>query len=141
MEPGRTLLLVRQEPVTEDNLHIWLAKADGSELRRLHPTATRGEHAPVFSPDGKKIAFVTGPHGHERVYVSALDGSSERDLTPADTWADHPTWSPDSTEIAFHAVSYTDGTRQIYIADITGAAARRLPGSTDDFQPVWSPAY
>lgn len=135
---GKRLLLV-DAPETEDYPRIWMASADGSNLRPLHAHSTGPEEVPVISPDGTMVAYVVGTHGKERAHVGALDGSWDRDLTPADAWAYHPTWSPDSTRVAFAA--HPPGVRRIYIADVATGTATQLTSSSDDFEPVWSPAY
>lgn len=64
---------------------------------------------PEFSPDGSRIAFVSGrgysassEHGNElqSVYVMDADGRNERRLT-TDHDDTEPTWSPDGSRIAF----------------------------------------
>ena len=65
---------------------LWVANADGSNPRRL--TVSEGvESSPVFSPDGKLIAFSAQYDGNTDVYVIPAEGGIPKRLT----W--HP--SPD----------------------------------------------
>ena len=59
---------------------LWVARADGSEPRRL--TVDAGiESNPVFSPDGKLIAFSAQYDGNTDVFVIPVEGGSPRRLT------------------------------------------------------------
>ncbi len=97
--------------------------ADGSGLRRL----TRGPayHGwPVWSPDGRKIAFQRQDGQQAGVYVINVDGSGERNLT-GDDWSLSPTWSPDGRKIAFQSVRDGSGPG-IYVMNVDGSGQRRL---------------
>ena len=68
------------------NSDVFLIRADGSAMRRLTRTqGTHGRHAeeqwPEFSPDGKRIAFVSNRDGNLELYVIGVDGRNERRLT------------------------------------------------------------
>ena len=54
--------------------------ADGSGLRRLTRNAAADGQA-VWSPDGRKIAFVRFRHGDSEIHVMNADGSGQRKLT------------------------------------------------------------
>ena len=53
----------------------------------------------TFSPDGKRIAYVSYPEGG--LWVSNTDGSDRRELTFSPTEVGLPHWSPDGKQIAF----------------------------------------
>ena len=54
--------------------------ADGSGQRNL--TRNPGnDYAGVWSPDGRKIAFVSNRDGDAEIYVMNADGSGQRRLT------------------------------------------------------------
>ena len=85
------------------NSHVYVMNADGSNPVDLTPTATRATWQPVFSPDGKKIAFTNDTDDTDGdIWVMNADGSSPVNLTPANTTADlDPEWSPDGKTIYF----------------------------------------
>ncbi len=59
---------------------IWVAERDGSQPRRL--TINPGvESNPVFSPDGKTIAFTGNYDGNTDVYTIPLEGGAPKRLT------------------------------------------------------------
>lgn len=59
---------------------IYLAKLDGSEIKRL--TITPGsDHGASWSPDGKTITFASYRHGPSDIFAISPDGGHERNLT------------------------------------------------------------
>ena len=70
--------------------------ADGSGLRRLTRN-TVGDRNPVWSPDGRRIAF----ESDWQLNVMNADGSGQRRLTRNAGRNFAPAWSPDGQKIAF----------------------------------------
>ncbi len=67
--------------------------ADGRGLRRLTRNPA-SDGSPVFSPDGRKIAFTTKRDGNLEVYVMNPDGSAQRNLTRSPWDEGDLAWSP-----------------------------------------------
>jgi len=60
-----------------------------------NPTKGVGtNYLPVFSPDGKQIAFMSARDGNPDIYVMNVDGSNVRRLTNHPAGDVSPTWSP-----------------------------------------------
>ncbi len=85
---------------------IWIVPTAGGEWRRL----TRGgtDMRPRWSPDGKKLAFLSSRDGTEQVYWIALEGGEASRVTFLSTGADNELWSPDGKWIAFVSSVYPD---------------------------------
>ena len=137
------------EPVDCGKGEVAVVDADGSNLRVLtHDTVT--ETNPVWSPDGREIAFIRPTaHTSSQVWVMNAGGTHQHPVTrlrnapqlySAD---DEPvlSWSPDGRQIVFAAFPNKQGGReQLYLVNVRTHALKRLPtlatGATD---PVWSP--
>ena len=129
--------------------------ADGGNQRRLTNNPAK-EWDPSWSPNGKRIAFVSDRDGHAHVipgwftyevYVMDTDGGNQRRLTdnPADDRG--PSWSPDGKRIAFmsmrdgHVIDFAP-TYEIYIMEADGGNPQNLTNNpSDDRYPSWSPRW
>jgi dipeptidyl aminopeptidase/acylaminoacyl peptidase len=83
---------------------LWLAAVDGSEQRRLTWTESATESQPVFSADGRHLAFVSRREDDDRsqIYLLPLAGGGEaRPVTDLETGAFNPVWSPNGQRMAF----------------------------------------
>jgi dipeptidyl aminopeptidase/acylaminoacyl peptidase len=88
---------------------LWIWNADGSGERRF-TTHTSGENAPVFSPDGKHIAFVAQREDDKapQLYVMPIDGGEATRLTTLATGVQSPKWIGDGGKLAFVSRVFTD---------------------------------
>ena len=94
--------------------------------------------APVWTPDGQRIAFASNRDGNTEVYVMAADGSDPTNLTQnaGDDWA--PAWTPDGQHIAF--LSNRDGNTEVYVMAADGSDPTSLTQNAgDDWAPAWTP--
>jgi Tol biopolymer transport system component len=138
-----------KEPVDCGKGEVAVVDANGSNLRVLtHDNVT--EFNPVWSPDGRKIAYIRPTaHTSSQIWVMNADGTNQHALTrlrnapqlySAD---DEPalSWSPDGRQIVFSAFPNDQGGKeQLFLLNVRSHALKRLPilanGATD---PVWSP--
>lgn len=79
--------------------HLYLANADGSETLRL-TKGTKSNSSPKFSPDGRKIAFLSNRDGKTNLYVLPLGGGEAEKLTDAKTGVSAFAWAPNGESIA-----------------------------------------
>ena len=140
-------------------LDIAIARLDGTGYQRL--TETIGiDTGPAWSPDGKKIAFVSDRDRHVEglarasfgVYVMPIDGSEAVRLAPTiHASPDNPVWSPDGTHIAFLGgdnlyyerlyIASTDGKRVYDLGKVFPgeSAYRSMYTGRMAALPAWSP--
>jgi TolB protein len=78
---------------------IWTMNVDGSDQKQL-TQASRADFAPVWSPNGRMIAFSRGT-SKSQIYVMNADGSDQRPLAPSSANELDPDWSPDGKRISF----------------------------------------
>jgi dipeptidyl aminopeptidase/acylaminoacyl peptidase len=92
--------------------NIWVVSTSpGSQPRQL----TQDGHAtrPQWSPDGKKIAFLSSREGATQIYLMPAQGGSAKKITSLSTGADNEKWSPDGRSIAFTSSVYPDCTDDV----------------------------
>ena len=107
---------------------LWIADSDGKNPRRL--TSDIGvESNPVFSPDGKIIAFSAQYAGNIDVYTIPIEGGTPTRLTS------HPApdivrgFTPDGKSILFSSPRsvHTHRYSELYTVPLTGGMPTRLP--------------
>ena len=79
---------------------LWLVSADGSVHRKL-TSEDRSESSPRWSPDGTRIAFVSGSNEGSEIYVYWVETGQIARLTQLDRSPGGIAWSPDGLQIAF----------------------------------------
>ncbi len=80
--------------------NLWLIGSDGSRPRELTQGAWR-DSEPVWSPDGKRIAFLSTRSGAPQIHVMWADTHEASQLTHVDFTPSALRWSPDGKSIAF----------------------------------------
>jgi tricorn protease len=134
--PGRaadeTLLLAHSPTISKTQVvfayggYLWSVPREGGDARQL--TTGGHEGVPVFSPDGKWIAFSGHYDGNIDVYVMPAEGGEPHRLT----W--HPAadiaqgWTPDGKRVLFSSAreAYADFSR-LYTVPVEGGPADVLP--------------
>jgi dipeptidyl aminopeptidase/acylaminoacyl peptidase len=80
--------------------NVWIADSTGERIRELTHGNWR-DSSPVWSPDGKKIAFLSDRDGTNQIHVMWLDTREVAQLTHVDTTPSSLRWSPDGKMLAF----------------------------------------
>ncbi len=77
---------------------------DGGDLTQITDDPARDKD-PVYSPDGKQIAFISDRSGREEIYLVAADGvGGAQRITDQDSIKSNLSWSPDSKLLAFNTL-------------------------------------
>jgi Tol biopolymer transport system component len=99
---------------------------------------TRYHGNPMYSPDGRKLAFHSNRSGSVEIWVSDADGSHLAQLTNCGgTNNGTPRWSPDGSLIAFD--SRSTGNAEIFVVSSEGGGLRQITNNpAEDVVPSWS---
>jgi Tol biopolymer transport system component len=172
--PDGTRLVFSRQPA-KGAYSIWTASADGSGLRRISPPCPPGgdipkcaadDGWPVWSPDGKHLAFqrFTGalrPKGatladnpaiyKDELVITDAGGSHARTLLWRGAWRGDPqapAWSPDGKWLVFlgkYMTSKTNNTgcecRSLWVVKADGSGLHQIlaPGLRPGGRPDWAP--
>ncbi len=124
--------------VTENkNLYLMVADADGSNeqilLKSNDPIIS-----PAWSPDSKKVAYVSFETGMAKVYIQDI-ATGERELAIENSsQISSPSWSPDGKFLSL--TMYQDGNAEIYILNLKNRNLTRLTNHFSiDTESSWSP--
>jgi dipeptidyl aminopeptidase/acylaminoacyl peptidase len=111
------------------NGQIATLSSDGGTI--LNPNGPR-QTRPAFSPDGTRIAYITGYH----LWIMNADGSKPRAVPiTGNPLEDDPTWSPDATKLAY--INGNDG--QIYTVSSVGGKPKEITTGLSPADLKWSP--
>ncbi len=122
----------------DGNWDIYLVQPGTGETKNLtnHKAA---DTDPVWSPDGKQIAFVSDREGIPDVWVMNADGTEPKQLTKKQGHCSALRWSPDGSRIAF--VSPRANRDQIFTVEVEKGTVKQLTnGTLASRQPAWSPS-
>ena len=124
----------RQGPTDSSGEDIFIVDSDGpGEPRRL----TGGNEAssfnsyPSFSPDGRRIVFVSNrvsrpsPYDYE-VWLMNVDGTEPRQITRNQSRNSYPVFSPDGKRIIFCSDQGRNGCSELWRVDVDGSHLERI---------------
>lgn len=136
--------------VGKDHDAIYTIRTDGSNETRLTDDVVAEYRSPVWSPDGKKIAFASNRDGNYEIYTMDANGANvtrltitKADINLSYAMNDQPDWSPDGKSIVFTRYDWSS-VHDIYLMSPDGSNLTNLTSEdwgpiSDDFAPRWSP--
>ena len=118
--------------------HVFVVPVDGSAEPRKITDGDFEHSGPAWSPDSKRIAFVSARHrdwdidpGANDVFIVGAGGGRPKRLTKTDGRYAVPSWSPDGRRIAYLFSEGVTGTRHPHVAVTDVATGRQRVLSKD----------
>ena len=117
---------------------LFSVPAKDGQTRALTHTQGVRERAPAWSPDGRRVAYLSDATGEYEIWVRAEGGSGEPKQLTKDgaPWKFDPAWSPDGKKLAFG-----DRRHRLRVLDVeSGAITDVDTGTREDLDVyTWSP--
>ncbi len=117
---------------------IFSVPVDKGGVRNLTRSSDANDKLPIWSPDGRTIAYISDKSGEEEIWTVAQDGSSAPVQISSGGSAQRysPTWSPDGKKIAF-----TDKDGKIFVLTLATKQLQQIQDAANGliFDPEWSP--
>lgn len=127
---------------------IFIMNADGSNLKQITFTVSSkyfdtgyprdGNGNPVWSPDSKKIAYVSYENGSPDIFTINSDGTKNKRLTDTQLRDENPCWTKDGNYILFSSNRNLNVSSDIYIMRAEGQLQTPLTNYiADDIYPAF----
>jgi len=135
---GRLVAFVYHPPSDLNRSEICVVPAEGGTVRHLSGQAGVWDVRPRWSPDGRRLAFISNRSSYRELYV--LDPESGENLQLTGTQADVQAfdWSPDGLRLVY--VADHNGAGDLHLVTVATREDRRLRGDSGWHSlPQWSP--
>ena len=115
---------------------IYIKKVDGRAVTQLTSDPAQ-DVMPVFSPDGRRVAFASDRSGNWDLYIMSVNGGQPMQVTSDSGQELHPSWSPDGTKIVYSRLSNQSGRWEVWISSLEENGKQQFLGY--GLFPEWSP--
>jgi len=123
--------------------HLWVVEVKSGEAKQITEGNDWNDSDPQWSPDGKRMAFVSNRTGKEYdenrnsdVWVINADGTGTlTKISDHDEADNQPRWSPDGKMIAFAGEVHDRDHPKIWLAPAAGGSASTLAANGLDLIP------
>ncbi len=125
--PDGTKLAFISVATAQEKSSVYLLTVETGERKRLTtPPPPLSDGFPVFSPDGKSVAFYRNFGITERdLFVAPVNGGAVKRITNEKTRINGLTWTADGGELVYAATRGTK--RQLFRVAVAGGTPERLP--------------
>jgi Tol biopolymer transport system component len=133
--------LITFQSKQDGNSEIYIIDASGSQRTNLTQNPA-DDYAPVWSTDGKQIAFISDRSGSPEIFVMNASGAGIQQLTRDSglTWLPPLNWSSNGKLIAAAgSPSGDENQARLYLVNVDGSGNQLLNDSLIGAYPRWSP--
>jgi Tol biopolymer transport system component len=137
---GSKILFARR--TTTGTMDLWIMNADGTQQMPITQTPLYSEYEGDFSPDGKKLVYVTSENSPFNMDIAVLDLATMTHtvISAGPTHELNPSWSPDGKRIAFQTNAFGPNVACIVMVNPDGTNRTEITANGSDCsQPSWSP--
>ena len=121
----------------KSRIDLRIADADGHNPQTI-VSSSEPLMSPSWSPDGRKIAYVSFEEGQSAIYIQEVFTGQRQKVTSYKGINGAPAWSPDGRKLAM-ALS-KDGNLDIYVFDLASQKLKQITSHyAIDTEPAWSP--
>lgn len=136
-EDGSYFTLEKRD--TGDFWEIWTMQPDGSGKKKIYAVRATELEPPMWSGDGKRIAFIQRVEDHSQVMTVGKNGEWPRMVFDTKDPLRSLLWSPDSSRLAWFADREDEARQELWVAakeSLTPELAYKSSGSLDSLS--WS---
>jgi TolB protein len=133
----RIAYVVSQGSGRDQRVTLQIADVDGQRPQTI-VTADTPLMSPAWSPDGRRLAYVSFDNGKPAIYVQEVFTAKRYKVASYKGINGAPAWSPDGRQLALTLSK--DGNPEIYLLNLGSRSLRRLTNHyAIDTEPAWSP--
>lgn len=134
---GRIAYITSTRQGRQSTHRLQVSDADGFNAQTV-ATSVEPLMSPAWSPDGKKIAYVSFEKKSAAIYVQTLSTGERARVAEFPGINGAPSWSPDGAKLALTLSK--DGSPDIYVLNLITRSLTKLTRSfAIDTEPTWSP--
>lgn len=130
-DPGGTIAFVAG--TEQEDQRVALLDVATRHITPIGPGKRDG--APVWSPDGTRLAFESQVEGGLGIFVVNRDGTGLKPISALGTWNQMPRWSPDGKRLAY---AEGDGFQsRVIVCDLATGQEEEWGGRKGLMHPIW----
>lgn len=133
----RIAYVVAQQSPQGSQYSLEVSDMDGYNPKPLL-TSNEPIMSPSWSPNGRRLAYVSFEKGHTAIYVQDINSGNRQVVSDSPGLNNAPAWSPDGNRLAL--VLTQTGYPKIFVMDLNSKRLTQVTqGDSIDTEPTWTP--
>lgn len=133
--PDGKLLAFSDRLNSREPTSIFLLSLDTLAVSKLTSPSLPGDYNPIFSPDGRTLAFNRGSQGVTSIYTRPVTGGQERRLISGSQYGWGLAWTADSRDIVFGRAGWLGNSGWLWKISARGGEPKRLQFGQEGSEP------